>query len=64
MFKERVDELKSEACEIMEEEKTEEKETEEFNPSITEALNIIATHIMLCADELKRAGFNIEDFEY
>ena len=37
---------------------------EECKVDKTEALDIIATHIMLCAEELKKAGYSIEDFEY
>lgn len=48
--------------ECIEEEKT--GETEEHNIQITDVLNIIATHIILCAEELKRVGFSIEDFKY
>lgn len=42
----------------------EQEETEERNIQITDVLNTIATHIILCAEELKREGFSIEDFKY
>lgn len=37
---------------------------EEEGKDITEVFNIIAIHIMLCAEELKMAGYDIEDFKY
>lgn len=49
----RIDELRDEAI-----------EAEEGKVDKAEAFDIIATHIMLCAEELKRAGYSIEDFEY
>lgn len=52
----KIDELRDEAYEAM--------EVEEGKVDKTEALDIIATHIMLCAEELKKAGYSIEDFEY
>lgn len=49
----KIDELMDEAI-----------EAEEGKVDKAEALDIIVTHIMLCAEELKRAGYSIEDFEY
>lgn len=50
-----VDELRDKTIEAVE-------ENGEINKQ--EAFDIIATHILLCAEELKRAGFKVEDFEY
>lgn len=48
----------------LEEEKDKAVNNERCEVDKAEALDIIATHIMLCAEELKRAGYSIEDFEY
>lgn len=32
--------------------------------SITEAFRIIAWHVLSCAEELKKAGYNYSDFDY
>lgn len=47
----KIDELRDEAI-----------EAEKGKVDKAEALDIIATHIMLCAEELKRAGYSIKDF--
>lgn len=45
-------------------EEVEENEELEKGISITEAFKIIAWHILSCAEELKKAGYNYSDFDY
>lgn len=49
------DELENEAIEVV-------KEKEVINGQ--ESIDIIAKHVLLCAEKLKKAGFKIEDFKY
>ena len=40
------------------------EESEEFEKDVTEAFKIIAWHVLSCAEELKKAGYNYSDFDY
>lgn len=54
-----------ELYELMEkEEKDKAVDNERCEVDKTEALDIIATHILLCAEALRNAGYSLKDFEY
>lgn len=52
----RIDELEEEADNAV--------NNEGYEVDKTEALDIIATHILLCAEALRNAGYSLKDFEY